>query len=288
MKKAHHLSHGFAGAGLQLLRSALALVVIASSSHGQPPAPLAEQSSDSALTEAQLVVLSHTWDGIWENSTPTSFSGWKAEWDWSGGKVPVPNPPPFTAKWQKIYEDIRAKAVQGDNVVDFTATCVPYGFPSITYFPEEFQFTLNSLNILSFGNSAYRHVYMDGRRHPRNLMPTYTGHSVGRWDGDTLVIDTVGLRADSLIDSGLTHTTQLHVVERMRLAGPSTLQVQFTFDDPQEFVHPWVVERKYERVTQVQISAAADCSANRFERDESGRSILLDDTGKPLVGPAQK
>jgi hypothetical protein len=267
---------------------ALAVMAVASSSHGQASAPPTANSTIPRPTAARLLVLSRKWSGVWENSTPTSFSGWSSEFEWSGGKVSASNPPPLTPKWQKIYDDIRAKAVQGHNVADFTATCVPYGFPSITFFPEEFQFTRDSLNILSWGNSTYRHVYMDGREHPRNLTLSYNGHSVGHWDGDTLVIDTVGFREDSLIDAGLTHTSHLHVIERMRLVKSNVLEVEFTFSDPQEFVHPWVVKRTYERVTQVQISAAADCAANRFERDPSGASIMLDATGKPLAPPPQK
>jgi hypothetical protein len=290
MKNEPHRSYGLpVKAGASSCGRALALMAFSSLSYGQLAEPRAMRATVIPLTTTQLEELNRKWRGIWEmKSGQNDFSGWKTVWDWSGGKANAANPPPLTPKWQKIYDDIRAKAVQGENVVDFTSACVPYGFPSITFFPEEFQFTKDSLNILSWGNSAYRHVYMDGRGHPRDLTLSYNGHSIGRWDADTLVIDTVGFREDSILDTGLTHTSQLHAIERLRMLKSNDLEVEFTFSDPEEFVHPWVVTRTYERVTQVQISAAPDCADNRFTRDESGASIMLDSAGKPLTPASQK
>jgi hypothetical protein len=64
---------------------------------------------------------------------------------------------------------------------------------------------------------SYRRIYMDGRSHPKDVAPSYLGHSIGRWDGDTLVIDSVGFSEDRVDEpDGLPHTSQLHLVERLR------------------------------------------------------------------------
>jgi hypothetical protein len=85
---------------------------------------------------------------------------------------------------------------------------------------------------------------MDGRRHPEGdaLNPTWYGHSVGRWDGDTLVIDTVGFNDRSWFDFvGNPHSDQLHVVERYRRKDAATMANEITIEDPVMYAHPWKV-----------------------------------------------
>ncbi len=81
---------------------------------------------------------------------------------------------------------------------------------------------------------------MDGREHPENWPFGWMGHSIGRWDGDTLVVDTVGLNDRTWLDrAGTPHSDQLHVVERFRRVNPDTLEIEFLFDDPKAFTKPW-------------------------------------------------
>jgi len=85
---------------------------------------------------------------------------------------------------------------------------------------------------------------MDGRSHPEGdaLNPTWMGHSVGRWDGDSLVIDTVGFNEGSWIDmGGKPHTDQLHLVERLTRTDLYTLHYEATIDDPGAYTAPWKV-----------------------------------------------
>jgi len=85
-----------------------------------------------------------------------------------------------------------------------------------------------------------RRVYMDGRGHPANLRHTWNGHSIGRYDGDTLVIDTVGIKDKVWIDiMGHPHTDALHVVERIRRVQPGRLEIEVTIDDPKTYIKPW-------------------------------------------------
>ena len=88
-----------------------------------------------------------------------------------------------------------------------------------------------------------RRVYMDGRGHPPNLKPTWMGHSIGRYDGDTLVVDTIGIRSMNgnrwLDNQGHTHTDALHLVERIRRVDLNSMEFEVTMDDPQAYKSPW-------------------------------------------------
>ena len=84
-----------------------------------------------------------------------------------------------------------------------------------------------------------RTIYTDGREHPKNLEITWNGHSVGKWDGDTLVADTIGFRDESWLDSGgHEHSTRLHVVERFRRVDADTLEIERTISDPVALTKP--------------------------------------------------
>jgi len=85
-----------------------------------------------------------------------------------------------------------------------------------------------------------RYIYTDGREHPKNLELTWNGHSIGRWDGDTLVVDTIGIREESWLDTGgHEHSTQLHVVERFRHVDADHLELERTLTDPIALAKPF-------------------------------------------------
>ena len=111
----------------------------------------------------------------------------------------------------------------------------PYGL-EIVEMPElKLTFIFNISNAMS-----YRRIYMDGRSHPKDIAPTYLGHSVGRWEGDTLVIDSVGFSENAWMNrDGLPHTSQLHLVERLTRINFETLNYEVTIDDPGAYTAPW-------------------------------------------------
>jgi hypothetical protein len=83
------------------------------------------------------------------------------------------------------------------------------------------------------GPHTYRTIYMDGRKHPEKLTPSYYGHSIGWWEGDTLIVDTVGFNEGFWIDRGqLPHTEQLHLVEKYTRTALDTMRYELTVDDP--------------------------------------------------------
>ena len=90
------------------------------------------------------------------------------------------------------------------------------------------------------GPHSYRIIYMDGRTHPKDLALSYYGHSIGRWDGDTLVVDTVGFNEKFWMDrAGAPHTSQLHFVERFTRTDFNSLRYEVTVDDPGAYTATW-------------------------------------------------
>ncbi len=111
----------------------------------------------------------------------------------------------------------------------------PYGVEFVD-FPE-----LQRMYIFDIGGPhTYRTIYMDGRSHPANLQPSYYGHSIGRWEGDTFVVDTTGFNESFWIDRrGTPHTEQLRIVERFTRVSPVSMKYEVTLDDPGAFTAPW-------------------------------------------------
>jgi hypothetical protein len=111
----------------------------------------------------------------------------------------------------------------------------PYGVEFVEL-PE-----LRRLYIFDIGGPhTYRTVYMDGRAHPARLEPTFYGHSIGWWEGDTLVIDTTGFNEGFWLDrDGLPHTEKLRTLERFTRTDFSAIRYELTVDDPGAYTAPW-------------------------------------------------
>ena len=89
---------------------------------------------------------------------------------------------------------------------------------------------------------GYRQVFLDGRIHPKDFGPTWLGHSTGKWNGETLVVDSVGYGDKGWLDfDGHPHTEALHVIQRIRRTNLGNLEIQITADDPGTFRKPWTV-----------------------------------------------
>jgi hypothetical protein len=126
--------------------------------------------------------------------------------------------------------------------------CDPLGVPRILLANHPFKIVQapGEMIILYERSRGFREIYMDGREHPKDLDPSWWGHSIGKWDGDTLVIDSVGFNDRTWVDyMGLPHSDALHVVERYRRAAPNTLQLDLTIDDPKDYATPWSATLKY-------------------------------------------
>jgi hypothetical protein len=124
--------------------------------------------------------------------------------------------------------------------------CLPMGVPRSNPYPWKFAMSYTSKGLSHIyvlhetGDAgAHRVIYMDGRPHPVDPIPTWWGHSIGQWDGDTLVVDTVGYNDKFWMDSrGTPHTEQMHTVERYTRVAWGALRHVFTLDDPGAFSRP--------------------------------------------------
>jgi hypothetical protein len=115
----------------------------------------------------------------------------------------------------------------------------------------------------------FRIVKMNAQ-HPRDVQPSYMGDAVGRWDGDTLVIDTIGLVKNTQIDeAGTLHSEDLHVVERIRKVSDA-LEVLFTIEDPKAFTKPWTAKRVWKWRPDVRFLEYVCEENNRNAPDENG------------------
>jgi hypothetical protein len=133
--------------------------------------------------------------------------------------------------------------------------CLPHGMPSwmlITHNAMEILATPGRITMLGEGDgNRLRRIYLDGRPHPEDPDLTIHGHSIGRFDGDTLVVDTVGIIPQAYIALseavGIPNNGGMHIVERIRLRDADTLTVELTITAPEVLMQPWTTTRLFER-----------------------------------------
>jgi len=144
----------------------------------------------------------------------------------------------------------------GPNDVPLTETndpimkCFPPGVPRIYVVrgePLEITQAPGRVIMLFEYDHFVRHIFTDGRNHPKDLPSTWMGDSIGKWDGGTLVVDTVGFNDKTWLDNdGHPHSDDLHVVERIRRVNHDTLTIDTTIDDPKAYTKPWGGHAIYE------------------------------------------
>jgi len=142
--------------------------------------------------------------------------------------------------WARSVADYRT-----ENQLEPHTRCKPSGGPRqfLTPYGVEILDVADLQQILIFdlgGPHTYRTIYMDGRAHPKDFVPSYYGHSTGRWDGDTLVVDTVGFNDKFWLDRQGTPTTEkLHLTEKLTRTDYNTIKYEVTVDDPGAYTKPW-------------------------------------------------
>jgi hypothetical protein len=137
----------------------------------------------------------------------------------------------YNKRWMELQKD------------DHEARCLPPGIPRLyqTPFPfQVFQLSDRVLFVFEGGSHFWRPVFTDGRQHSKDPNPSYLGESIGRWDGDTLVVDTIGFNDRTWLDQdGHPHTEALHTVERFTRRDERTLHYQVTIEDSGAYTRPW-------------------------------------------------
>jgi hypothetical protein len=157
--------------------------------------------------------------------------------------------PPYKPEWEDKYVAALQLSKAG-KPNDPTAACLPPGMPRLMTSPYALEVIVKpkQVTLIKEYQSQVRRIYTDGSPLPKDPDPTFNGYSVGHWEGDTLVAETVGMRGDTNYDrSGAPHSDKVHLVERIRLRDANTLEDQMTITDPVAFTRPWVVTRTYKR-----------------------------------------
>jgi len=142
---------------------------------------------------------------------------------------------------------MRRPSLNAIDQLDPVNNCFPAGVPRIMLLRVFQIIPLPDYVLMLFEyDHAVRRIYTDGREHPDGYPPGWMGHSIGRWDGDTLVADTVGLTDRTWVDRiGTPHSEALRVVERFRRTEQDRLEVEFRFEDPEAFTRAWGGTKEY-------------------------------------------
>jgi len=184
--------------------------------------------------------------------------------------------PPMLAWTKAMWEYNKGNSVKYDP----EGFCLPPGGPRSmgTPYPAEIiQDRDRIVIIFEGGGHVWREIHMDGRDHPEQLNPTYFGDSVGHWEGDTLVVDTVGFNEKTWLDfGGYMHTEQLHTVERFSRPFKEVLHYESMIEDPGAYSKPWTVAWDINWSDGQELADYVCQENNKFLLD------MHDDLGKPF------
>ena len=192
----------------------------------------------------------HAWiDGVWE-------SPWRPDQLRKPGEADAPvevGPPPlkaaYLADWSKAQKASRDATARGAPIAGGVVACIPPGFPAMMSprFPMEFISNGRQVNITNEAYAQTRRVYLGAKQTAvEDTEPGFFGHSVGHWEGSTLVIDTLGIK-DYVRQNGVPHSPEMRVIERLHPTGPDTFEDDITVTDPQYLERPWTFTFHYLR-----------------------------------------
>src|SRR5919197_1061440 len=199
-------------------------------------------AAETAVPRAVACAALPNWTGLWETEAAARLS--------ATGKLEPPKlwgKPPYNAEWERRSRRADATgepAVPPTDLPPTVKACEPAGFPATMEHPVPdhlFEILITrEQTLLVSTDGAISHIYTDGRQHPtaEDLWPTPEGHSIGPWEGDTLVIDTTARKGGPVgppLPGIADLSEQAHFTERLQLLDADTLQNHMTIDDPQRF-----------------------------------------------------
>jgi hypothetical protein len=216
------------------------------------------------------------WNGVWERVGAITFDP-----TLKAGQI---DSPPYKGDYAARWSAILAAERAGKPAADPSARCLPPGMPRVMnmVLPMEIIMIPGQVTVVAEWMGLVRRIYTDGRPHPADLDPTFNGHSTGRWSKGQLVVETVGLRGDTVFNAaGAPHSDAMTVKERYWQPAQNTLKIEITVDDPKAFTHPWTVLKTFTRRPGWEIQEYVCEENNRNPVDEHGLTgILLQDGAK--------
>jgi hypothetical protein len=201
--------------------------------------------------------------------------------------APPPAPPPplkpaYVKQWQDRLQAIRDADAKGQPLATNAVACLPDGMPGMmtAVFPLEILQSRGQVTIIEEAYTQVRRILMDRpQKTLDDIEPGFFGHSVGRWEGDTLIVDTIGVK-ESVRYQNVPHSKDMRIGERMRLVAPDTLWNEITITDPEVLEKPWTFTFAYQRMKDYTLLEYI-CEDNREYADDQGRQ-------KIRVDPAPK
>jgi hypothetical protein len=235
---------------------------------GERPAE-AQTTAKSAPTAADWAALAKLPDftGVWEIG-PGGGGGGRGR-----GAAQGPSLTPAAAAKRKELQALGREDNQ-------TANCVPPGMPGIMGqpYPMEFLMTPGKVTIVIEAYTQVRHIYTDGRPLPEDPDLKFHGTSVGRWESNTLVVDTIGFSPLTDLAANVPHSDKMRIRERFTLTGPDTMSIETTVTDPDILAAPLTTTRVLQRHRSWTIAEYVCQENNRNFVDEKGKAgIRLDD-----------
>ncbi len=231
------------------------------------------------------------WSGVWSMTSNTVFD--QASVDPPGGSantIGTREYPPYNDEWEAKYAQNRARDARGEFPDPITTCGTPVGYPRMMNQPGAMEFVLRpeQVWILSEDGPNVMRIYTDGRSHPGpgDRWPTFFGESVGHWEDDTLVFETISLLGEgsSIVDrTGIVLSDEVRITTRMRLVDDDLLEARFAIDDPVAFTDTWHVVKQYRRLERGERIIEFACAQNnRNPVDAEGRTLTLDAEGNVL------
>ena len=200
----------------------------------------------------------------------------------TAGAAAAQSRPDFTGLWISPTADISVVLLPGEEIsltpygaeryrkVDMANSpsykCLPYGPTRGLQSTNPFQIIQTpDLFAIITEHIDYRMIYTDGRGHPPDILdyPEWMGHSIGRWQGDTLVVETIGMREETWLDTaGFEHSDKLRMTERFQKTGPDAIRLTVTIDDPVFYTKPFTYGRNVRRMARDVRLMPARCADN--------------------------
>ena len=173
--------------------------------------------------------------GVWQGDKNGKYLGNLAA-DFKPGELPI-------QPWAEVVSKERMTGAHASEIPD--ANCIPAGVPQSYTFLHPFKIIQQPdlMVILYEAYSVFRQIFLDGRELPKDPNPTWLGYSIGRWEGDALVVETTGFNGKKWLDNTAGHpsTDVLHFTERFRRRDFGHVDLQLTIDDPNAYTRPWSV-----------------------------------------------
>jgi hypothetical protein len=221
--------------------------------------------------------------GAWERIGPGALSTAPA----TGPRPPAATPPPlkpqFLKEWQARQQAAREATAKGQPFGINWVNCLPDGMPGMMSgpFPMEVLQTPGQVTIIQESFTQVRRILLDRPQKAGNEVdPTFYGHSVGKWEGDALVVDTIGIK-EQVQYQNVPHSDQMRIKERLHLVQGDVLWDEITVEDPMTLEKPWTFTFAYRRMPDYTLLEYI-CEDNREYIDDQGRQRIR------LQSPSQK